>query len=316
MLFFPIVGHVMSPPPLRSILLVAYDAITMLYFNPYICERIGLFEPEARGEHVQRLFQSAGIPGAFALLLPEPSLPVLLVRLLVSNLPPAYNHYIKPLGGVRPALVPLVGQVAVGIALPLLATHWLVKYPARGRGKSKKEVEMGVAASATEGASPSSAASAQEYASLVCRRATSSVKARHLGVLHSLLGCWSPSCDGAVPFLAQVKGIEPEDLSVADRDHLLVWFSKSSSPQDHVTLQLLRRAAGSGGRATFILFLADVCGLLQGVCLGDWLLPDPDAGRHGRGGRGPHGPAPGADRPPGAQGKGPLLCPGCAPGPR
>ena len=102
---------------------------------------------------------------------------------------------------------------------------------------------MGVAASATEGASPSSSASAQEYASLVCRRATSSVKARRC--LHS---CWSPSCDGTVPFLAQVKGIEPEDLSVADRDHLFVWFSKNKGAHDHVTLQLLRQVAdGFGG---------------------------------------------------------------------
>ena len=231
----------------RSLLLIVHDAITMLYFNPYICERMGLFAPEARGKHVQRLFQSAGFPSAFALLLPEHSLPVLVVRLLVSNLPPAYNHYIKPLGGVRPALVPLVGQVAVGIVLPLLATRWLVWAPARSSRKEGK-TEQAAAAGATEGASPSSAASAQEYTPQVCRRATSSVKARHLGVLHSLLGCWSPACDGAVPFLAQVKGIEPEDLSVADRDHLFVWFSKNKGAHDHVTLQLLRQVAdGFGG---------------------------------------------------------------------
>ena len=186
--------HVTMPVHLtsRSLLLILHDAITMGYFNPYICERMGLFAPEARGKHVQRLFQSAMIPGTFSLLLPEPSLPVLLVRLLISNLPPAYNHYIKPLGGVRPALVPLVGQVAVGIILPLLATRWLVKYSIPGRGKAKKEAEMGpeeaaADASASDGASRS-APSAPEYASQVCRRATSSVKARHL-VLDSVSSC-------------------------------------------------------------------------------------------------------------------------------
>ena len=51
-----------------------------------------------------------------------------------------------------------------------------------------------------------------------------------------------------------MNGIEPEDLSVADRDDLLRMLFKCQSSGDHVTLQLFRYVAG--GWADLLLFWA------------------------------------------------------------
>ena len=183
----------------RSLLLLLHDAVVLMFQNPCLCEKMGLFQ--SNGRALQSLFQSAGIPAVLALLLPEASQGVLLARLLVSNLASIYNHhYVRR--GVRDLLVPVLTQAVVGVAFPLAVTRWIIRAAGRDRrSKASKEQSNVVAASI-----PTTSPAVPAYVPQTRRcRPASTIKARLCwGSGFSRLSRGSPGAGRGLPMWASM----------------------------------------------------------------------------------------------------------------